>query len=599
MKTRELRNVRMSLLMVIGIAGFSFSQSLVASWSFDSSSGNTYYDITGHGYDLVTTNLNTANGIKGKALSFPGSNFYARINNSAGNFTFQAFSVEAWVFPYVDLSTAGYQVIFDNGNGLNSGGEAGFNIQMNSGKVRIDMGTGASWISVNGTTMLQSQKWYYLAATYDGHQIKLYVNGAKEGSTSWSGGYALNPDTARIGVGKSRGAIGYYFNGKIDEVSLNNYALDSSVIPAHYAAMMGPIPKLIACASPTLERKPIFRWHSLDSVSAYIIQIDTLRSFKLPIISLPLSDTSYIPSVNLPLDTIYWRVKVANDQAEFSNVSSFIIQDAAIPILIPVVPNPTQERRQLLQWHKVAGAASYHILIDDTHDFSSVIISTPLTDTSYKPAMDLPQSVIYWKVKSDLSAAFSAADSFTIQSDTVPLLYAFAGKTITIKRPVFAWKPVQRATSYRIQIDTLPLFASPLFSLPLNDTLYTPNIDLKARTYYWRVSCNLNFDVFCPADSFIIGATGVTMHKMPSAGLQIFSPGISGNALILTLDKPRANFLCTLIDLKGRVLASWQGANISGKKALPLHNPVPKGIYIVKFYSGNRLLHTKTIIKMI
>ncbi|MBN1128117.1 MAG: hypothetical protein JXA71_03980, partial [Chitinispirillaceae bacterium] len=29
--------------------------SLLAHWSFDSSSGNTYYDVTGHGYDAVAT----------------------------------------------------------------------------------------------------------------------------------------------------------------------------------------------------------------------------------------------------------------------------------------------------------------------------------------------------------------------------------------------------------------------------------------------------------------------------------------------------------------------------------------------------------------
>jgi len=57
------------------------------------------------------------------------------------------------------------------------------------------------------------------------------------------------------------------------------------------------------------------------------------------------------------------------------------------------------------------------------------------------------------------------------------------------RKPLFRWLSTPRMAVYRLQIDTVQRFQSPIISLPLSDTFYTPGVNLPARTIYWR-ACN-------------------------------------------------------------------------------------------------------------
>ena len=57
------------------------------------------------------------------------------------------------------------------------------------------------------------------------------------------------------------------------------------------------------------------------------------------------------------------------------------------------------------------------------------------------------------------------------------------------RRPLFRWLSTPRIAVYRLQIDTLQRFQSPIISIPLSDTFYTPGVNLPVKTIYWR-ACN-------------------------------------------------------------------------------------------------------------
>ena len=91
--------------------------------------------------------------------------------------------------------------------------------------------------------------------------------------------------------------------------------------------------KLVPVSSPTYNRRPVFRWFRMDSVSVYKITAGLSPSFDTPLFTIPLSDTTYQPSVDLPYDSIFWKVEDYASSKYWSTVSSFTIIDSLQPVI--------------------------------------------------------------------------------------------------------------------------------------------------------------------------------------------------------------------------------------------------------------------------
>jgi hypothetical protein len=244
----------------------------------------------------------------------------------------------------------------------------------------------------------------------------------------------------------------------------------------------------------------------MPQASTYVIQVDTTNSFFNPLIKTPVADTTFQLSVDLPIDTLFWQVTATiNDTLSyFSETGSFIIQDPRVPILYPIIPKATQQKRPSFKWHPVSGASSYTLQVSNSNVFAATIITLPLTDTLTTTSSDLPIGMIYWRVKSDLLDKWSLVDSFQIQSDTVPFLVRFNGDTVSIVRPNFLWNKVQNAASYRIEWADNAGFTNTYATL-VQDTSFTPTADLTSGTWFWKVSCSLNYNLYPIPDSLVVG----------------------------------------------------------------------------------------------
>ena len=76
-----------------------------------------------------------------------------------------------------------------------------------------------------GATSLQPNQWYHLATTFDGAQIKVYVNGVEDGSISMTGSIgSINRDIL-IGARHKSGNVDEFFDGQIEELAIWNRAL--------------------------------------------------------------------------------------------------------------------------------------------------------------------------------------------------------------------------------------------------------------------------------------------------------------------------------------------------------------------------------------
>ena len=316
---------------------------VVASWSFDSTSGTTYYDVTGHGYDASSTGSGVGRvpGVNGQALSCPGSGYEITVANSLDSFNLPRFSLETWFYSTIapsQMSGYGAEILDYTHIPLSGGLTNGFNFYINqSGNVVLVMSTsdGSGWRTASSTPIIQARTWYHIIGTYDGTTLRIYVNGALNGSYSYQG--RINPPNANARMtcqtrtdGIARGQL----NGMIDELKLYNYALPLDSVTAHYNAIPHAAPVLIPYTpNPTGNWRPLVQWHANPAISLFRIQVATDTLFSSLLASVSTTDTFYLPTADMPLGAIFWRVgNEVNPGIDFwSTRSSISILSDSVP----------------------------------------------------------------------------------------------------------------------------------------------------------------------------------------------------------------------------------------------------------------------------
>jgi hypothetical protein len=598
--------------LTAGLCGTLFAQTgqqkLLAYWSFDSVSGQTFYDGTGHGYNASWTGsgIGQAAGLVGQALSCSGTSYELTVANSRDSFALSNLTIEAWfnTDSIMDAYIFDYQYVA-------SGVYNGYGLYLRSDRLAdfaMSNSTKNGWWEAPTTTALTKGKWYHLAATYDGSAIRIFVNGTMENQVLYSGGIGYPvAANARIACQTLQSGVARLWDkGRIDELKLYNYALSADTIRAHYQATRPPTPVLIPCIpNPTYNRKPLFKWLSTPRIAVYRLQIDTVQRFQSPIISIPLSDTFYMPGVNLPVKTIYWRACNDADTSTWSAPSSVTILDSLTPLLIPYTPDPTLNRRPTLMWHSVSGSGSYTIQIDNSSGFTSPVISDITPDTFYKPLADLPVGIISWRVKSTAGTQYSPADTFVIQNDSIPMLIPVFPDTQSMRRPELTWHRAVGASSYRVQVDTVGNFAHPVISLPLADTFYLPQADLPMGKLFWRVSGDINSTRYSAVDTFwilITSARGQAGVPRQALYVSVFSTGADrGIGIACAVDKPCAVSF-EVFSLAGKRVASLYAGNIAaGNYRFTWTNgdngtALTKGGYILRYRVGDRAFAKRIVL---
>jgi glucose/arabinose dehydrogenase len=196
---------------------------LVAAYNFNEGNFGTAYDVSGHGNNgTLAGPIWTGTGKYGGALSFNGTTAMVNVAASADlNFT-TGLTLEAWVNP---AGGGGWQtVIFKE----RTGGML-YSLYSNQGASRP---LGQVYLAnaeqdAQGTAAVPLNTWTHLASTYDGANLKLYVNGALAATKPITGSLAATTNPLRIG---GNSVWNEFFKGQIDEVRLYNRALAPSEI---------------------------------------------------------------------------------------------------------------------------------------------------------------------------------------------------------------------------------------------------------------------------------------------------------------------------------------------------------------------------------
>jgi hypothetical protein len=121
---------------------------------------------------------------------------------------------------HTDVDHNGFQLMF------NSGGASGF----------FDVGNGAAEGVASWSQQLAVNVPYYYVGTYDGINVKAYINATLVASTPFAGGLIAAGSGPHINVGRNPAYAGDYFNGAVYDVRIYNRALSASEITTLYNA---------------------------------------------------------------------------------------------------------------------------------------------------------------------------------------------------------------------------------------------------------------------------------------------------------------------------------------------------------------------------
>ena len=210
----------------------SATSGLVAAYGFEKA-GATAMDSSGNGNDGTIANATwTSSGAYGSALRLDGSGTGVLVPDSSSLHLRHAMTLEAWVKPSA-ISAAWRDVVYkgDDNYYLEATSTVG---GFPAGGVVVN---GGGHTETFGTTALSTRAWAYLAVTYDGSALQLYVDGNEVSSLPETSTMRSSTNPLEIG---GDGIDGQYFEGLIDEVRVYNIARTPEEIRLDMATPVAP-----------------------------------------------------------------------------------------------------------------------------------------------------------------------------------------------------------------------------------------------------------------------------------------------------------------------------------------------------------------------
>lgn len=222
---------------------------LVGLWHFDETTGLTAADATtnnntGTLTNFVGDNTQWVTGVSNGALAFNSAQSNAvqvAHSSSIGLNLARRFSVATWIKSAVPLSANGNtyrmlekenQFFLLQGDGNTNGvGVGGMNVLIKRAGANVSASIGQA---------LLANRWYHVAATYDGSALNIYLDGELKQSRSFTNVLSTDTSTQPLRIGSDYSTTASqikYFNGVMDEVGIWERPLTISEI----GQLVGPL----------------------------------------------------------------------------------------------------------------------------------------------------------------------------------------------------------------------------------------------------------------------------------------------------------------------------------------------------------------------
>jgi len=203
------------LLVVLGLV-CDASAEMVAYYGFE---GNAN-DRAGINDGTEVGNPTYVAGKYGQAIDLDGVEDYVDCGNSTVFNMTDEITVAAWI--YIDTIPAQWTAVVTKGN-------SAWRLSTINGERNFIFAVTAR-NGIPGATEIPVGEWHHLCGTYDGTNIRLYVDGIEDpwSPKAYSGSIATNSDNVYIGSNADTAAN--FWDGRLDEVRIYDHALDATQV---------------------------------------------------------------------------------------------------------------------------------------------------------------------------------------------------------------------------------------------------------------------------------------------------------------------------------------------------------------------------------
>lgn len=198
---------------------------LVAHYSFEEGPGDVVKDHSGLGHHGRVHGAAHVRCGRGWALRLDGQDDHVDCGNPDGLTLRDAVSLEAWVYP----------------EAVPAGGEPGIVGKDYASYLLTYYKDGCCWWYISGggnncRAPVSTGAWHHLVGTFDGHTLRLYVDGRLEATKASAAATIAYGGSFLIGTshGDEQFTRGAHFSGMIDDVRVYARALSAAEVLAHY-----------------------------------------------------------------------------------------------------------------------------------------------------------------------------------------------------------------------------------------------------------------------------------------------------------------------------------------------------------------------------
>jgi X-X-X-Leu-X-X-Gly heptad repeat protein len=233
----DFASAGLSFRLPHGLAKPPNNLGLVGYWSFDEGTGTKAGDFSGKGNMGTFFNAPTwTNGKRGKALAFvAGNNDYISMGTPSSLGLTNTGTLAAW---FKTGNHTGYPVIVGNANYVTD--RNGYLLSINdvfdgAGTVRLEVDSGSASVSINSANAYDDNQWHYAVGTWDGSNLKIYIDGEAANTPVAQGGVNAVSGVNPVIIGRDPGNDATSnFDGNIDEVRIYSRALSAAEVKALY-----------------------------------------------------------------------------------------------------------------------------------------------------------------------------------------------------------------------------------------------------------------------------------------------------------------------------------------------------------------------------
>jgi len=207
-------------VIVVAYPGFAAidPKSIVAVWLCDEGKEDTLADASGNGHDgKFVGKIEWTDGKFGKALEFLGTAATRVEVPHEDSLTLAEWTITAWAKLPGPGGAWAIIVVKDPANGVQN-----YSLDLNEGgTVFAEVTSGGAWSDCGSGATVYDDEWHFLAASYDGATLKVYVDGEQKNQQNFG---TPDTNTAPVTIG-GRMDGSQPLLGIVDDIGLFSVAL--------------------------------------------------------------------------------------------------------------------------------------------------------------------------------------------------------------------------------------------------------------------------------------------------------------------------------------------------------------------------------------